>query len=56
MVLLLIKFLIYFKVDFNQAFLESAGNMVTSEKFLGYGMKCDTYEPVYFKVGNELFH
>ena len=53
---MLIKFLISIKVAFNQAFLTSAGNMVTSKKFLGSGMKCDTYEPGYPKEGNEYFN
>ena len=52
---LLIKFFISFKVSFNQAFLTSSGNLVTSEKFLGSGIKCDTYEPDYPKVGYALF-
>ena len=45
----------YFKVSFNQAFLTSAGNLVTSAKFLVSGMKCDTSETDYPKSGNELF-
>ena len=44
--------LIDFKVAFNQAFLESAGNLVNYEKFMGPGMKCDTSDPYYPKVGN----
>ena len=55
MVCFLIKFLISFKVAFNQAFLTSDGNLVTYEKFLGSGVKCDTYDPDYPKVGNVLF-
>ena len=35
----------YFKVYLNQAFLTSAGNLVTYVKFLGSGMKFDTSEP-----------
>ena len=53
---LLIKFLISFKVDFNQAFFTSAGNLVTSEKFLGYGIKCDTSEPDSTKLYNAFFN
>ena len=49
-------FLIYFKVSFIQVFLTSAGNMVTSVKFMGFGMKWDTSEPNYPKAGNELFN
>ena len=48
----MIGFVIYFNVAFNQAFLKSAGNLVTSEKFLGSGIKCDTSGPDYPKVGN----
>ena len=48
--------MIYFEVSFNQAFLTSAGNMATSEKLFGSGMKCDTSEPDSPKVGNELFN
>ena len=48
--------LIYFKVAFNQAFLKSAGNLVTSTKFLGFGMKCATYEPDSPKADNRLFN
>ena len=51
---LLIKFLISFKATFNQYFLTYSGNLVTSEKFLGYGIKCDTSEPDYPNVGNDL--
>ena len=54
-VLLLIKMLIYFKFAFNQAFLTYADNLLTSTKLLGSGMKCDTSEPDYTKVRNELF-
>ena len=53
---LLIKNLIYFKGAFNQAFLASAVNLASSAKFLGSGLKCDTYEPDSPKVGNELFN
>ena len=45
-VLLLINFLIYFKVS---------GNIVTSAKLLGSGMKCETYEPDSPKLGNKFF-
>ena len=54
--LLSIKFVISFKVSFNQDFLTYAGNLVTSENFLGYGMKCDIYEPDSTKLGNALFN
>ena len=54
--LLLITFLIYFKVDFNPSFLISDINLVTYEKFLGSGMMCDTSKPDYPKMGNELFN
>ena len=48
--------MIYFEVSFNQAFLTSAGNLVTSAKFLDSGMKCDTSEPDSPKTGNEFFN
>ena len=48
--------LISLKVAFIQAFLTSAGNMVASEKFLGYGIKWDTSDPASPKVGTELFN
>ena len=48
--------MISFKVSFNQDFLTYAGNLVTSENFLGYGMKCDIYEPDSTKLGNALFN
>ena len=47
--------LISLKVAFNRAFLTPAGNIVTSEKLLVSGMKCDTSEPDYTKVGNAFF-
>ena len=53
-VLLLNKFLISFKVSFNQYILTSAVNLVTSAKSLGYGMKCDNSDPYFTKAGNEL--
>ena len=53
---LLIKFLISFKVAYSQACLKYYGSLVTSAKFLGSGMKCDTSDPDYPKVNNELFH
>ena len=53
---LLITFLISFKFSFNQSFLTSDGNTVTSAEFLGSGMKCDTSEPDYPNVGNALFN
>ena len=55
-VLLLVMFLISFKVSFNTEFSTSAGNLVTSTKFLGSGMKCDNSEHDSPKVGNELFN
>ena len=51
---LLNTFLISFKVSFNQTFLASADNLVTSAKFLGSGMMCATYDPDYTKLGNAL--
>ena len=53
---LLIIFLISFKVAFNQTFLTYTGNMVTSVKLLGSEMKCDTSDPDYPDLGNELFN
>ena len=53
---LLNRFLISTKIVFNQAFLTYAGNLATSEKLLGYGIKCDTSEPDSTKAGNELFN
>ena len=53
---LFIRFLIYFKVSFNQAFLTSVGNMVTSVKLLGYGMNWDTSETDSPKSGNEFLN
>ena len=47
--------MISFKVAFYQAFLVSASNLVAYKKFLGSGMKCDTSEPDYPKVGNSFF-
>ena len=41
----MIKFLIYFKVAFNQYFLTSAGNQATSTKQLGSGIKYDNSKP-----------
>ena len=55
-VLLTINVCIPFKFSFKQSFLKSDVNLVTSEKFLGYVMKCDTSEPDSTKVGNELFN
>ena len=51
----LLIFLIYFKVAFNQAFLKYAGNLGTYAKLLGSGLKCDTSETDSPKVVNELF-
>ena len=48
-----IKFFVSFKVDFIQAFLMSAVNLVYSETFLGSVMKCDTSEPYFLKLVNE---
>ena len=50
----LLIFLIYFKVAFNQAFLKYAGNIVTYAKLLGSGIKCDTSDPDSPKVGNAI--
>ena len=52
----LIRFLIYFKFALNQAFLKFSGNLVTSLKLLGSGMKCDTSETDSTKADNELFN
>ena len=49
---LFIRFLISLKVTFNQAFLTSSGNLVTSVKFLDSRMNCDTYELYSPKSGN----
>ena len=46
---------IYFVVSFNQDLLISVGNLVTSTKFHGSGMKCGASEPDYPRGGNELF-
>ena len=54
-VLLLIRFLIDFKVDFSQAFFTSAGNIATSSKFMGSDMKLDTFDPDYPKPDNDFF-
>ena len=53
---MLITFLIYFRFPFNQDFLTSAGNLVTSAKFMVSGMKCDTSDNDSPKVGSELFN
>ena len=53
---LLIKFLIYFKLAFIQAFLASEVNLKTSTKFLGFGINWDTSEPDSPKLGNEFFN
>ena len=53
---LLIRFLISFRVAFSRVFFNSAGNLVTSEKFLGSGMKWDTSETDSTKSGNEFFN
>ena len=49
---LLIKLSIYFRVTFRQGFFMSSDNFVTSEKFLGSGMKWETSEPDSPKGGN----
>ena len=54
-VLLLSRFLIFFKVAFSQYFFTPAGNMVTSAKLLGSGTKWDTYETDSPKLDNTLF-
>ena len=46
----------YLKVAFDQAFLKYAGNLVTSAKFLNFGIKCDISEPDYPIVGNTFFN
>ena len=51
-ILLLIKYLIYFKVYFNEDFLTSSGDLVTSTKIIGSGMTCDTSEPDSPKAGD----
>ena len=53
-VLLLIIFLIFFKVAFNQDFLTSAGNPLISAKLLSSILNCDTSESGYPNLGNEL--
>ena len=47
-----LKFLIYFRVVSNQAFLAYSSNLVTYIKFLGSVMKCDTSYPEYPKLDN----
>ena len=42
---LLMRFFISLRVAFSQGFLIFSDNFVTSEKFLGSGMKWETYEP-----------
>ena len=42
---LLIRFFISLRVAFSQGFLIFSDNFVNSEKFLGSGMKWETYEP-----------
>ena len=53
---LLINFSTYFRFSFSQIFFTPAGILETSAKFLGYGMKCDTSDSDFPKVGNELFN
>ena len=55
-ILLLIKYLIYFKVYFNEDFLTSSGDLVTSGKILDSGIKCGTSNPNDSKLSNELFN
>ena len=55
-VLLLIIYLICFKVSFSQDFLASASNLVTSAKLAGYGTKWYNSDPDYPKNCNELFN
>ena len=50
------KFVISLNFSFNLAFLTSDGNLVTSEKFLGSGVKCDTSKPDFPKVENQFFN
>ena len=49
---LLIIFLISSRVTFNQILFMLSDNFVTSAKFIGSGMKWETYEPDSPKVGN----
>ena len=49
---LLIRFLISLRVAFSQGFLIFSEKFVTSAKFLGSGMKWETYEPDSPKVAN----
>ena len=49
---LLIRFLISFRVAFSQCFFLLSDNFVTSEKFLGSGMKWETSDPDSPRGGN----
>ena len=49
---LLIICFISLRISFNQDFFLSSDKFVTSEKFLGSGMKWETSEPYYPKGGN----
>ena len=55
-VLLLIRFLISFKVASSQDFLTSAANLAYSEKFLDFDMKWDTSDTDSHKAVNELLN
>ena len=52
----LVKYLIYFKVAYNQDFLTSADNLATSAQLLSSGMKSDTSEPDSTKLVNGSFN
>ena len=53
--LLLINYLISFKVVLNQVFLTPAGNLVTYAEFLGSRIKRDTSDPDSPELVNALF-
>ena len=48
---MLIKLVIYFRVAFIQGFLMYYDNLITSAKFLGYGMKTEPSDPDSPKIG-----
>ena len=50
------KFLIPLKFALSQDFLTSAGNMVLSTKFMGFGLKWDTSDFDSPKTGNTFFN
>ena len=52
----MIKYLISLKAAFSQDLLISDGNITTSSKLLGSGIKWDASEPYSTKVGNEFFN